>query len=151
MELVRSQKSPCGQRLLRRFGAVDSTLPIDGPEKIFFRAALSSMTDYKRERPIGGSLSFCATNLRRSVAKAIHGMSHQHADAQNKERSYNSGKHERSLTISPSKRTSTCTVKNNSEITQYFSETRCALATATFIQHPERLAGVPRASAARLV
>ena len=75
--------------------------------------------------------------LRQAVAKGINGMSHQHADAQNEARSY---KHElppRSKRIREDEHMHS---QKKSEIRRDLIETRCALATATYLQHSERLA-----------
>jgi hypothetical protein len=79
--------------------------------------------------------------LRQSVAKGINRVSYQRADAQNEARSYNSRrKHERSPRSKSIKEDEHMHSQKNSEIRRDFTETRRALATATCLQHPERLA-----------
>jgi hypothetical protein len=67
-------------------------------------------------------------------------MSHQHTDAQNEGRSYNSRKHERLLGLKSIKEDEHMHSQKKSEIRRDLTETRCALATPTCLQHPERLA-----------
>ena len=68
-------------------------------------------------------------------------MSYQRADAQNEARSYNSSrKHERSPRSESIKEDEHMHSQKNSEIRRDLTETRCALATPTCLQHPERLA-----------
>jgi hypothetical protein len=61
-----------------------------------FRTSGNSLT------PAQGNVATLSERfLRHSVAKGINGMSHQHTDAQNEGRSYNSRKHERLLGLNP--------------------------------------------------
>jgi len=76
---------------------------------------------------------------RQSVAKSIDGMSHQHADAQNEGRSHNSSrKHERSPRFKSIKEDEHMHSQKHFGDRARFDRDRCALATATCLQHPER-------------
>jgi hypothetical protein len=76
---------------------------------------------------------------RQSVAKSIDGMSHQHADAQNEGRSHNSSrKHELSPRSKSIKEDEHMHSQKNFGDRTRFDRDRCALATATCLQHPER-------------
>jgi len=77
--------------------------------------------------------------LRQSVAKSIDGMSHQHADAQNEGRSHNSSrKHELSPRSKSIKEDEHMHSQKKFGDRTRFDRDRCALATATCLQHPER-------------
>ena len=77
--------------------------------------------------------------LRQSVATGINSMSYQRADAQNEARSYNgSRKHERSPRSKSIKEDEHTHSQKNFGCRTRFDRDRCALATATCLQHPER-------------
>jgi tRNA nucleotidyltransferase/poly(A) polymerase len=95
----------------------------------------------RRLRPGKPTATLSERFLRQSVAKGIDGMSHQYADAQNEGRSYNSRQHKRSPRSKRIKEDEHMHSQKNSKIRRDLTETRCALATATWLQHPERLAG----------
>jgi hypothetical protein len=77
--------------------------------------------------------------LRQSVANGINSVSYQRSDAQNEARSYNSSrKHERSPRSKCIKEDEHMHSQKKSGIERDLTRDRCALATATCLQHPER-------------